>query len=404
MKPQEQRRRDRVQDLRILERGGAREIGGLVDEVMRDGISRRQFLNRCLGLGLSVSAAGTLLAACGGKQETTASPGATVSYPTTKPDVVQYYGWSDCMDAETPKLFEQQTGVKMKVSVYDDNEALLAKLKAGATGWDVITPSDYMVHVMIMTGVVLPLQMSLLPNFKNVVPAFVKPPYDPETDGHKYSTPWMWGTTGIAYRTDKVSVPVTSWAALWDPAYKGQINMLNDERETLSAGLLHTGHSINTTVQSELDEATQALIEQKPLVRQYDSLSCRRNMVAGVPLIEAWNGDVLTAYKEIGEKIAFALPDEGFPLWSDGVMIPTGAPSPYGAHLLMDFLLVPENAARVVNFAGYNIPLAGINDYLDPVFVKFYPTDAELERGQLYNDLGAFGRNYTDAWAKVKSA
>jgi spermidine/putrescine-binding protein len=405
MKGSEQRKRDRAQDTRVLERGGARDVRGLVDEVLRETISRRQFVYRCLGLGLSASATATLVAACGGdKKSSSAASGAPVTYATDKPSAVRYYGWSDCMDTETPKLFEQQTGVKLLVSQFDDNETLLAKLKAGATGWDVITPSDYMVHVMIMTGIVLPLQMSLLPNFTNVLPKFVQPPYDPETDGKKYSTPWMWGTTGVAHRTDKIPGPVTSWSILWDPQYKGQINMLNDERETMSAGLLYKGHSINTTVQSELDEATQALVDQKPLVRQYDSLNCRRNMIMGVPLMEAWNGDVLTAYQEVGDKIAFVLPDEGYPLWSDGVMIPQGAPSPYGAHLFMDFMLVPENAARVVTFAGYNIPLKGINDFLDETFVKFYPTDAELERAQLYNDLGQFGRAYTDAWSTVKSS
>jgi spermidine/putrescine transport system substrate-binding protein len=404
MRPSDQRRRDRQRDLAVLEHGGRREIDGLVDAARRGALSRRQFLFKGLELGLSVSAVATLLAACGKKSDGASPSAGAATYATVKPDKVVYYGWSDCMDPETPKLFEQQTGIKMVCSAFDDNEALLAKLKAGATGYDVITPSDYMVSVMIKSDLVLPLDMSLLPNFKYVVPKFRRPPYDDESDGKKYSTPWMWGTTGIGYRTDKVTATVDSWAILWDPAYKGQIVMLNDERETMAAGLIYTGHSINTTVQAELDEATQALIEQKPLVQKYDSLNCKRNMVAGTPLSQAWNGDVLLAYGAVGDKIAFVLPKEGFPLWSDGCMIPDGAPSPYSAHLLMDFFILPENAARIVNYAGYSIPIEGIDTYLEPVFVKFYPQPAELDRGQLYTDLGEFARNYTTAWARVKAS
>ena len=404
MRQLDRRKRDRAQDLRALERGAEKDLAGLIGEVTTARISRRQFLERTLALGFSASAAATLLAACG-STTTSATSSASPAYPTTKPDQIVYYGWSELMDQETPKAFHRETGIRLVVRTFDDNEGLFAKLKGGASGYDVITPSDYMVHLMWKTGIVLPLDMSLIPNFdKYTLATFVKPPYDNGASGKKYSTPWNWGTTALAYRTDKVSEPVTDWDILWNKKYKGQIVMLNDQRECIASALLLLGYSINTTSQAELDAATAKLIEQKPLVKVYDSWNNRRWMVQGVALHEAWNGDVLAAYRTVGDKIKYVYPQKGYPLWSDGCMIPTGAKSPYGAHVFMNYMCVPQNAARIVNFSGYMLPFKGIETYVDPKVVKFYPTEEELKRAQLYDDVGAFTDSYTQAWTKIKSS
>jgi spermidine/putrescine transport system substrate-binding protein len=114
-------------------------------------------------------------------------------------------------------------------------------------------------------------------------------------------------------RLDKVNEPITRWAQLWDPKYKGQINMLNDERETLGAALKLLGYSLNSTNQDELDAATQKLIDQKPLVRQYDSLALQRNIISGVPLCHMRNGNALDAVDQIGaDKVGYVLPEEGY--------------------------------------------------------------------------------------------
>lgn len=197
-----------------------RDLDGLVREVARGCITRRQFLERGLALGLSVSAIGTVLSACGtGAVDETATPAVM---DTTVPDKLILFNWADYMPKSIFKSFQQKTGIKVEETYFEDNETLLAKLKSGARGYDMTVAADYMVTTMIKTGLLQPLDMQYIPNFKNVEERYSKPDYDNEEDGHKYSIPYQWGTTGVGVRTDIVTDPVDSWTDLWDPKYKGR--------------------------------------------------------------------------------------------------------------------------------------------------------------------------------------
>lgn len=385
-----------------------RELEGLAHELRCGGITRKQFLYRALGLGLSASAIGPLVAACGDEAgEEAAVTRSLAPLDTTKPESILLYNWAEYMAPDLPKKFEEETGIEVKEAYYDDNEALLAKLRSGVTGYDIVVPSDYMVHIMMMSGLLQPLHMDLLPNFENVLPKFRDPAYDDpaENDGMRYSVPFDWGTTGISVRLDKVEEQVTSWTKLWDPAYKGDIQMLADEREVLGAAMKMLGYSYNSTSQEELDQAVAKLIEQKPLVRAYDSNNQRRSVVTGVPLVQGWSGWLLMAYDELGpEKMEYVLPSEGFCVYVDCMAIPVGANSPYGAHLFMDFLMRPENYAELINWTWYSPAYSAAVPMVDDIVMSFVPDDATLERGEQLNDLGDGARLWQDAWRQVKSA
>jgi len=403
-----------------------RDLVGLINEVRHERISRKQFVYRALGLGLSASAVGGLLAACGKKNEEQVTKQTNTIGPTTKPDNLNLYNWSDYMPASVKKGFEKRTGIRVVETFFDDNEALLSKLKAGATGYDVIVPSDYMLHIMLMTGILEPLVMENIPNFKYVDVQFVKPEYDnpesPENKGLKYSVPYQWGTTGYAVRIDKVDpASVGRWADLFMPdgaKYKGQIQMLNDERDCLGAALRVVGvrdtgrpYSGNTTDPSQVDAAKEALIEQKPLVRAYDSVNQKRAMVTGNPITMCWNGDTLMAIDALGgdaqakSLLKFLLPKEAFFYWSDTMAVPKGYHSKYAAHLFFDYILDPEVMGQVSSWTWYlPVEMEAAKPYTDPFVFLTRPTAEDLKRGEIGLDLGAFGRYYTDAWAEVKSA
>jgi len=390
-----------------------RELVGLIEEVKNERISRRQFVERALVLGLSASTVGGLLAACGNKKTETGGGGAQPTYATTKPAKISLYNWSDYMAPGTKKGFQKETGIEVVETFYDDNEALLSKLKAGATGYDVIVPSDYMVSIMQKTDLLLPLQMSLIPNYQYVDADLKNPQYDnpANQDGLQYSVPYQWGTTGYAVRTDKTDVALLgTWANLWEEKYRGQIDMLNDEREDLGAALMMLGFSFNTTDQGQLDQATQKLIEQKPLVREYDSSNQKRAIAGGLPITMCWNGDALMGIDSMSEPnakdlVKFLLPTEGFAYWTDNFCCPQGAKSPYGAHLFMDYVLTPEVMGQTSSWTWYlPVEMKAAKPYTDPFVYTITPTPEEMKRSQIGLDLGEFGRNYTEAWTKVKGA
>ena len=146
---------------------------------------------------------------------------------------LNFYNWTGYVAKSTLPDFEKKTGIKVTQDYYTSNEELLAKLQAGGTGYDVIVPSDYMVGVMIKSDILLPLDKSKIPNFKNIGENFRGLPYDPDNE---YSVPYQWGTTGILYNKKEIGA-VDSWDVMWNPEFRGKIGMLNDTRETMGAAL-----------------------------------------------------------------------------------------------------------------------------------------------------------------------
>lgn len=375
----------------------------LTRELAGGGMSRRDFLKHATALGLSLPAAATILAACGG--EKTENKAAPEALDTSLPKQLFLYNWADYLPASVRKSFEKEYGIEVVESYYDGNEQLLAKLQAGTRGYDIVVPDNITVHIMLTEKLIQPLHMDLIPNFANVMEVYRRPGYNEDEDGNLYSVPYQWGTTGIGHRKDIVTETVDSWSVLWNKAYKGQITMLNDYRETIGVGLKLGGHSLNSTSQQELDEATQKLIEQKPLVKAYDSINTRRLLIQGTPLCHGWTGYVLQAYDELGpERLEYVLPREGYMIWCDNAAIPVGAPSPYAAHLFMNYLFDPKVAAEVVDYTWYHSPVPAAREYSDPLVWEFIPDEATLAVGEFSEDVGEFARNYLDAWREIRGA
>ena len=386
------------------------DVTGLVTEVTRGTITRRQFVVRAAALGLSTGAIGSLLAACGKKKPspTSSGTGAGVTYPSEAPGKLSLYNWADYMSPKAKKDFQNEYGIEVVETYYDSNEELLAKLKAGATGYDVIVPSDYMVSIMIKTGLLMPLDMALLPNFKNCEPFLQNPEFDPGVDGpdgKKYSVPYMFGTTGIGVRVDKYTGEVTGWEPMFDPANKGKIVMLNDERETPGVALKSLGYSLNSTDDAQIEEAKNKLIEQKPLVVKYDS-NPNRVLAAGNPLTHCWDGDVIMAGNNVGmDVLKYVFPSQGYAVWADGLAIPVGAKSPYGAHLFMNYLMDTDVAVECANYTGYQTGIATAAPLVKSEAQKsLRPTAERMKAAEFFKDLGEYGRKSTEMWTEVKSA
>jgi spermidine/putrescine-binding protein len=123
------------------------------------------------------------------------------------------YNWGDYMDMEVIKMFEKETGIKVRYQTYTTNEDMYVKLKSGSAKYDVIFPSDYMLDRMVQEGLVQKIDLNNIPNFALINDIFKDPEYDP---GNQYSVPYLWGTVGILYNKKMVQEPVDSWNILWD--------------------------------------------------------------------------------------------------------------------------------------------------------------------------------------------
>jgi spermidine/putrescine transport system substrate-binding protein len=390
-----------------------RDLVGLCRAAARGQITRRQFIERALLLGLSAGAVGALAGACGdeGATETAATP-QLPAMDETRPEEITLYNWVDYMDPDIRKDFEKAEGIKVNESHFASNEELLSKLRAGASGYDVMVPSDYMLSIMVKSGLVQPLDMDYLPNFQYAMESLKAPEFDDpaENGGLKYSVPYFYGTTGYCVRNDKVSYAPTTWEPLFDEANKGKINMLDDERETLGALLKSLGYSCNTLDQAELDEATEKGIAQKPLVATYDSVNMKRAIVQGVPFVMCWDGDVLMGIDSLGGDdeakalLRYILPEEGFVRWTDAMSIPSTAEERYGAHLFMDYLMNPEVAGKNASWVWYLSAFPASHEFTDPFALTLAPDEETLARGEQTDDVGEFTLSYQQAWQRIKSA
>ncbi len=378
-------------------------------------VSRRAMLRGLAALGASAGA-GSILAACGSTPATTpvptsaptAAPGATPA-PTPAPTLapkpegeVYIYNWADYIGEDTISTFEGQTGIKVKYDFFDSAETQGAKIGTGNSGFDVTFPASTYLNGYIERKLIQPLDLSLIPNAVNLGAEWQNPGYDP---GNAHSMPYMWWTTGVAYDTAKIGEALTSWAALWDPRWKGKMAMLDDVREVFAAALMRLGHSANTTVDAELDAALALLQEQKPLLRTYTTDDIGVLATGDVWVMHAWGADVYQVQEE-RDTVTYYIPEEGGIRGSDTMVLLAGAKHPIAAHAFINFMLDAEVAAGNTNYIGYMGPNEAAKAFIDPAILEdptVNPDKSLVAKLQEILDLGADEQKYTDRWTTLKA-
>ncbi|HWP43875.1 MAG TPA: extracellular solute-binding protein [Blastocatellia bacterium] len=355
------------------------------ERFLRKGVSRRSAGAASIGLGLlAVFAFGGASREARGGQ-------------------LNIYIWSNYLPDSVVAEFERRYEAEVNVELYDSNEALLAKLQSGSASYDVIVPSDYMVSVLREQGLLEEIDRERVRGFSNLDPQFVGLDYDPE---NRYTIPYMWGTTGIAFRKDKVGGAITSWAALWDARYRDRISMLDDVRETLGAALKYRGKSLNSTDPEEIAKAAGLLMEQKPLVKAYDSGGFDQLLLSGdVWVAQAYSGQIAKAMNE-DEAIGYVIPEEGCTLFVDNLCIPAGAKNRELAHQFISFVLEAKVAAEIANLTGYSTTNLAARPLIRPELLTnpaAYPARDMLERCELIEDVGEKVTLYDRWWTEIKS-
>jgi spermidine/putrescine-binding protein len=373
----------------------------LVAELHRGRISRRAFVNRATALGLSLTSIGMLLTACGGGDRGEDSDEASGAAGDLGPmgKELRVYNWSDYIAPDTVPNFEKEFGVEVVYDTYESNEEMVAKLQAGATGYDIIVPSGYTIPVLVALDLIAPLTKTYLTNWGNVSPLFQNLPSDPDSE---HSVPWQWGTSGIAYRTDRVDSPPESWAVFHDPGYRDKMTMMDDGREVIGAFLRYRGHSLNSTDPEQLATAKADAIQAKKYLKAYLSAPVKAQLITGdVWISQLWNGDTTQAKSE-QPNLEYLVPKEGCTIFADSMCMPRSAPNKRAAHEWMNYILRPEVGAAISNATGYGTPNAVALGMLD-VRVP-YPTEEELERLEFQVDLGRATEVWDRLWTEIKSA
>ncbi|MGI6315738.1 MAG: ABC transporter substrate-binding protein [Christensenellales bacterium] len=316
--------------------------------------------------------------------------------------VLNVYNWGEYIDKNVLKQFEEETGIKIRYSTFASNEEMYAKLKAGGGNYDVIFPSDYMVQRLIEKDMLAELNYDNIPNFSYIMEDLKNMSYDP---GNTYSVPYMWGTVGILYNKALTGVDIDSWTALWDEKYAQNLFMYDSSRDSFAPALILAGYSVNERSDAALEEATQLLIQQKPLVLAYLTDEVQDKMVQGeAALALVYSGYVSGAVAE-NEDLRYVIPKEGSNVWFDAVCIPKSSKNKEAAELFINFLCRTDIALANVEEICYATPHQGAYDLLDPEEQNNpvnYPSSEDLARCEVYVDLGDYNAKYDDAFLRVK--
>lgn len=315
------------------------------------------------------------------------------------------YNWSDYVAPETIPNFERETGVQIRYGTYEGIDEMLAKVASGNSGWDVVFPSQDFIAPMVQMGLLAPLRSELLPNLDNLAPEFRRPPWDPQL---QWSVPYMWGLSGIAYQSS-LNPPLTCWRDLWNPRLAGKITMLDDGIENFGAALKMLGYSVNSADPSQLNQARDALVEQKKLLRAYVNAEVRDQLAAGdVLAAQSWTVTAAQAIQAAPSKLAFAFPAEGFARYADTIAILRESRRQEAAHKFINYLLRPEVSAQIViaeqtataNAAAHAVLPPALRD--NPVL---YPSPEILARGEWFEPQSAPAQRLRDRlWTEIKSA
>ena len=361
-------------------------------------LSRRGFMAAAAG-----AAATAWLAACGGSQQTTTQ---TPTLGTKLEGTVNLYNWQAYINPDNVKAFEKQFGQKVTQDFYVSNEDLLAKLQAGAKGYDVVVPTGYMVEIMIKQGLLYKLAKDHLPNFKYVDARFTNQPFDP---GNQYSMPKDWGTTGFGYRTDRLP-QMTSWADFWKHATttaSGKVTALDGENEVIGSALKMLGYSYNSVDPNELNQAKDKLMQLKPHLLSITSTEYITLMQSGQSILSlGWNGDFF-AVQTKQPKVVYIVPAEGSELWMDNWCILKTAPDPVAAHAFLNFLMDPHVAAKEISITYYAQCMSAAKPYIDPSILNnpsIYPAASVIDKLEAQKALGAGQRLRDQIWTEFKAA
>ncbi|WP_084507003.1 polyamine ABC transporter substrate-binding protein [Geminicoccus roseus] len=325
--------------------------------------------------------------------------------PAAADGTLNVYNWGEYINPEVLKKFEEETGTEVNLDTYSSNEEMLAKIQAGAAGYDIVFPSVHMHDIMASLDLLAETDIGSYEGFQNIDPASLRAKSDPNAE---YCLPYAWGSVGIMYDRKALGKDITGWNDLLATVKEKNLKftLLDDMREVIGVGLILNGHSVNSTDPEALQEAAQTIIDMKPYVAAftYDSR----------PMVKS--GDVAAAHFFIGamidvfedsETLGYVIPEEGATMYQEDICVLKNAPNKDNAIEFMKFYTRPEVAALNVSQqtnGTTNVPAREMTPEHIRNSEEINPPPETMERLQIFEDLGGDIRQVDRVWTKIKTA
>lgn len=323
-------------------------------------------------------------------------------------NTVYVYNWGEYIDPDTIDSFEEETGIKVVYDEFETNEIMYPKVESGASVYDVICPSDYMIKKMIDNDMLATLNWDNLPNAKANIGAQYYEQSKEFDPNNAYSVPYCWGTVGILYNKTMVTDKVDSWNILWDEKYSDNILMQDSVRDAMMVALKKNGYSMNTVKTEELDKAKEDLILQKPLVQAYVVDQVRDKMIGNEAALGViYSGEAIYTQRE-NPDLEYVIPKEGTNVWIDCWVVPKNCQNQDNAEKFIDYMCRPDIALKNFEYITYSTPNDAAREMIEEEDIKnspiAFPTLSDYSNLETYTYLGEDGDAlYNERWEEVKS-
>ena len=307
---------------------------------------------------------------------------------TTSRPVVNVCSLGEYIDTDLINQFEEETGIRVNYQTAESNEAIYSLLKSGGADYDVVVTSDYMIAQFIEEDMVEPLDYGNIPNFERIDERFRNLPYDPE---NQFTVPYTWGTLGIIYNTNVVSEEITSWSALYDDKYAGNVLLINNSRDALGEALLYLGYSVNTTDEAEIRQAFDliASANRRGVFQGKASDEVFQKMEGGNAAIATYYaGDYLSMLdnQADGVELAYVIPEEGSNWFVDAMCVLKDAPHKDAAEQWINFIASTEANLANMDYIGYASPNREALEKYPAYYEELYAEELDME---LYEIMAA---------------
>lgn len=331
-------------------------------------------------------------------------------------DTLHIYNWNNYIAPQTLERFKAACGCRVSYDTYGSNDELLAKLAAGAKGYDLLVPTGNAVESLIKQNALQPIDKRKLPHLHNLDPLYLNAAFD---KGNVYSIPYAYTITLIGYNAERMralGIPTDTWAAIFEPRYlariKGRVTVLDDQRELMAAALKYLGYSINDPDEAHWRQAAQVIMRAKPYWAAFNNTSYIRLLSAGdIWLAHGYSNDMFQAadaarQAKSGVKIAYTVPREGAVLALDNMVIPRDAPRPDLALRFIDFILEGRNSAELTNLIGSGNPNQAAMPFVEPAIASnrgIFPDKQVSARLEQLHDLDRRKRRLMSRlWTEIK--
>lgn len=327
--------------------------------------------------------------------------------PAAAAEQLNLYNWTIYIDPEVVAAFEKESGVKVTLDNYGTNEEMLAKIQAGADGYDIVFPSVFMQDIMTSLGLVQNAGLKAIPGYDNIDQKYFKA----ETDkNHEICMPYNWGTTGLIYNKDLTKgLDVTSWKVVFDPppALRGKIAMLDDVRETIGAALVYNGFDFNSTNPKELAKARDTITKAKPYWVAMLTDGIGDKVVNGdFAVAHWWSGSAAQTVASKPDAVAYAIPKEGANGFQENMCLLAKAKNVGAARKFFAYMMRPEVSAKNTNWLSGGSPNKAALPFIDKALASnpnLYPDDEVRKHLFMVKDLGDKTKLYDAVWTKVKA-